>query len=118
MPELDGYRVAGSLYLLSAVIGFLFGSLPLIPFALGLALVLMHDQAKLDVLRLVVFAWVGISLVLVLIGGSSDGLWGLVISSFLFGGAIIGLMLSDLTQQQVLVLGAVGVVGLLLPILI
>lgn len=101
MSEISGYKIAGILYLVSVLLGIVLASqFSIFQIGLGLALVLMQDQTKLDVLRLIVFAWIIIGLVIVLIGAVSEGSWGTVVPTVLFGGAIAGLMLEDLTQKK------------------
>ena len=116
--ELKAYRVAGTLYLANSSLGFLIGlGFSLISTAIGLALLLIQDESRLDWLRFVVFAWVVIGIVIVLVGAGSAGYWSLLVSTLLFGGAIAGLMLNDLSQQSIATLAAIGAAGIFLPIL-
>ncbi|QIB65721.1 hypothetical protein [Kineobactrum salinum] len=115
--ELKGYRIAGSLYLLDNLVSVLLGlGISIISTIVGLALLLVQNESKLEALRFVVFAWVALSIILVLIGSASLGLWIILLSTLFFGSAIVGLMMNDLSQQSIALLGGVGVLGIIIPV--
>ena len=102
-------RIAGSLLVVSAIVAFLgSGSLSIIPAALGLALLVVQDTSKLDVLRLVVFGWFIMSLLLTIPAAISEGLWVPAVRAGLFGGSVVGLMLEGLREPTI---GALALVG-------
>lgn len=114
--ELKGCRVAGFLYLLNNLVSVFFGlGISIVSTIVGLALLLVQNESKLEALRFVVFAWVALSIILVLIGSASLGLWILLLSTLFFGGAIVGLMMNDLSQRLITILGGLGILGILIP---
>ena len=102
-------RIAGSLLLVSALVGFLgTGELPVISCLLGLALVIVQDSSRLDVFRIVVFGWFVVSLLLTIPAALSEGLWAPAIRGALFGGSVAGLMLEGLRERTIAVLAVIG----------
>ena len=102
-------RIAGGLLLASAVVDYLTANeLSIFPAALGLALCIIQDTSKFDVLRLVIFGWVLLSLLFVIPAAFAEGLWIPAIHTALFGGAVAGLMLERLSEPTIGILALVG----------
>ncbi len=112
---MTGHRAAGAIYLLSAVLTLVLdGGIAFVQIALGLALLLIEEQAKSDLLRLVVFVWVLFSLVMAVIAAVMQALWLLIFPVILFGGGIAALMLERLSQKEILLFSGIALTGLLL----
>ena len=112
---LSGHRAAGAIYLLSAALTLvLAGEIAFVQLGIAFLLIVVQEEAKTDLLRLLVFAWVLFSLVMVLITAVSQGIWLPILPVILFGGGVAALMLEGLDQKRVLLFSGVAVAGLLL----
>jgi hypothetical protein len=60
------------------------------------------------VLRLVIFAWFIVSLLLTIPAAISEGLWLPAVRAGLFGGSVVGLMLEGLREPTIAVLAVIG----------
>ena len=102
-------RIAGSLLVVSAVVALVgAGQFAAVTAGLGLALLVVQDTSKLDVLRLLVFGWFLVSLVLTIPAAIGEGLWVPAVRAALFGGSVAGLMLEGLREPTIGVLALVG----------
>jgi hypothetical protein len=112
---MTGQRAAGAIFLISAALSFAVGAgIAYGQLVLGLALLLIRDQSKSELLRLLVFAWVLFSLAVVLIAAVSHSLWLPILPVILFGAGVAALMLERLEQRHVFFCAGVAIAGLLL----
>jgi H+/Cl- antiporter ClcA len=120
MPsEIKGHQAAGALYLLSALVNYLtLGDISFAQIGLGVALVVVQERSKADLLRFVVFAWVLFAVGVILVAAVAQGVFLPLLPILLFSGGIIGLMLERLNQSQVIVYTAVALAGMAISLLI
>ena len=113
---MQGHRAAGALFLGSALLGLLAGEFEFVQVALGLALLLVQETAKSDLLRLLVFGWCLFSVGLVLVLAVGSGSWLALLPAVLYAGSMAGLMLEGLSRAQVLLLSALAIGAVILAL--
>ena len=95
-------RIAGGILVAAAGLTFLFQrQVAAVDFVLGLALLIVQDSTRLQLVRLLVFGWMLVALVITIPGVLYEGMWVPAIRAALFGGALVGLMLDGLPESAV-----------------
>jgi hypothetical protein len=115
---MQGHRAAGGLLLASAVVQLIAGEFAFLQGGLGLTLLLVQEQAKSDLLRLLVFCWCLFSVGFALFLALGSGVWLGLLPAVLYAGSVASLMLEGLTRAQVLLLLAAAIGSVILAVFI
>ncbi len=119
MAGFTGKQIAGALFVVVAVLRWLAaGEYAFVQFTLGLLLLLVTETTKADLLRLVVFVWVGIGVLTVALEAFATSAWSLMFPSLMFGIGIVGLMLERLSARETAICGGLAGAGVLIGFLL
>lgn len=118
-PFITPHRAAGAILLLAVGLSLLLSrGINYVQAGLGLLLLLVQEQAKSDLVRLLVFGWVLFAIVANVVSGIAQGVWAPILPVLLIGGGLVGLMLEGLKENQIYLYSAIALAGIFLSLLL
>ena len=107
-----GEEVAGAIYLGGAILSVvLVGEFLWAQIGLGIALLIPKERALSDLVRLIVFLWILLSVVIVIVGGFSAGYWYPIVPTMMVGVGVATLMMEGMEGRKTIAPACVAIAG-------